>query len=322
MGSYVEFVKELFGEYEVFIFEREEVLFYLKFMLSYYIVGLIEKEKFFIYFFDWYERKGINLKFGEEVKLIDRVRKVFVMDKGEYFYDIFVIVIGVRVREFIVDGKEYFFIFRSIEDVEGIKVLFEEYGEVVIIGGGFIGFELVGNFVKVGYGVKLIYWRDIFFGFDEEFSSLIREKLEELGVEFYFGVEFLKVDENGFLIIRGYIEGKVKICVIGIILNVEIVRRSGIYIGRGILIDDYFRIFVKDVYVIGDCVEYSGIICGIVKVVVGYVKVLVNFLRGKEDCYFFEFCFLVFKFGDLLIVIIGKMRGEGEWFDEYIKVFF
>lgn len=45
----VELAKELSGEHEVLIFEREEVPFYSKPMLSHYIAGLIEKEKLFIY---------------------------------------------------------------------------------------------------------------------------------------------------------------------------------------------------------------------------------------------------------------------------------
>ncbi|WP_367884287.1 NAD(P)/FAD-dependent oxidoreductase [Thermococcus sp. JCM 11816] len=195
----------------------------------------------------------------------------------------------------------------------------------MIIGGGFIGLELAGNLAKAGYGVKLIHRRDTFLGLDEELSSLIREKLEESGVEFHLGAELLKADENGLLTTRGgYVEGKVKICAIGIIPNVEIARRSGIHTGRGILIDDHFRTSAKDVYAIGDCAEYSGIICGTAKAAAGHAKVLANLLRGgKEDRYPFELRSSVFKFGDLPIAIIGKTRGgEGEWLDEHTKAFF
>ncbi|WP_367884286.1 FAD-dependent oxidoreductase [Thermococcus sp. JCM 11816] len=124
----VELAKELSGEHEVLIVEKEEVPFYSKPMLSHYIAGLIEKEKLFIYPLDWYERKGINLKLGEEAKLIDRARKVLVTDKGEYPYDILVMATGARAREPTVKGGEHLLTLRSIEDAEGIKALLEEHG--------------------------------------------------------------------------------------------------------------------------------------------------------------------------------------------------
>ncbi|NJE47933.1 NAD(P)/FAD-dependent oxidoreductase, partial [Thermococcus sp. GR7] len=128
---------------------------------------------------DWYERNEIELKLGEEAKLIDRARKVLVTDKGEYPYDILVIATGARAREPTMEGGKHLLTLRSIEDAEGIKALLEEHGEALIVGGGFIGLELAGNLAKAGYGVKLIHRRETFLGLDEELSKLIREKLEE-----------------------------------------------------------------------------------------------------------------------------------------------
>ncbi|AMQ17846.1 NAD(P)/FAD-dependent oxidoreductase [Thermococcus peptonophilus] len=318
----VELAKELSGEHEVLIIEREEVPFYSKPMLSHYIAGLIEREKLFPYPIDWYEGKGIGLRLGEEAKLIDRARKVLITDKGEYPYDILVIATGARAREPTVEGKEHLLTLRSIEDADRIKALLEEHGEALIVGGGFIGLELAGNLAKAGYGVKLIHRRDTFLGLDEELSGLIRERLGEAGVEFHLDAELLKADENGIQTSKGYIEGKVKICAIGIVPNVEIARRSGIQTGRGILIDDHFRTSAKDVYAIGDCAEYSGIICGTAKGATGHARVLANILRGKEDRYPFELRSSIFKFGDLPIAIIGKTRGDGEWIDGHTKAFF
>ncbi len=104
----VELAKELSGEHEVLIIEREEVPpFYSKPMLSHYIAGLIEREKLFPYPpIDWYEGKGIGLRLGEEAKLIDRARKVLITDKGEYPYDILVIATGgARARELPLRGR-------------------------------------------------------------------------------------------------------------------------------------------------------------------------------------------------------------------------
>ncbi|MBP1912624.1 NAD(P)/FAD-dependent oxidoreductase [Thermococcus stetteri] len=318
----IELAKELSGEHRVTIIEKERVPFYSKPMLSHYIAGLIEREKLFTYPISWYERRGIDLRLGEEAKLIDRARKVLITDKGEYPYDVLVIATGARAREPTVEGKERLLTLRSVEDADRIKTLLEEHGEAVVVGGGFIGLELAGNLAKAGYGVRLIHRRETFLGLDEELSGMIRERLEENGAEFYLETELLKADEGGIYTNRGYVEGKVKICAIGITPNVEIARRSGIHTGRGILIDDRFRTSARDVYAIGDCAEYGGIICGTAKAAIGHARVLAKLLRGEEDRYPFELRSSVFKFGDLPIAIIGKTKGEGEWLDEHTKAFF
>jgi len=102
----------------------------------------------------------------------------------------------------------------------------------------------------------------------------------------------------------------------------ELALKSGIHAGRGILIDDRFRTSAQDVYAIGDCAEYNGIICGTAKGAMGHARVLANLIRGEEDRYAFEFRSTLFKFGDFPIAIIGETKGNGNWLDNKTKVFF
>ena len=317
----VELANQLSGEHEVTIVEREEVLHYRKPMLSHYIAGLVEKEKLFPYSLEWYEKKGINLKLGVKAEVIDRARKVLITTEGEIPYDVLVIAAGARAREPTLEGKEFVHTLRTLQDAEKIKEQIEKYEDVLILGGGFIGLELAGNLAKAGYKVKLVHRRDSLLGLDEELTRIIMEKLECEGVGFYLNANALKADRDGVFTDKGYIKGKVKICAFGIVPNKEIAVRSGIHAGRGILIDDHFRTSAKDVYAIGDCAEYNGIICGTAKAAVGHARVLANILRGGEDRYDFEFRSTVFKFGDFPIGIIGKTKGEGKWLDERTKVF-
>ncbi len=140
-------------------------------------------------------------------------------------------------------------------------------------------------------------------------------------MEFYLNANVLKGDREGVFTGRGYIEGRVKICAVGIIPNKELALRSGIHTGRGILIDDRFRTSARDVYAVGDCAEYNGIICGTAKDAMGHARVLANLIRGEEDRYAFESRSTVFKFGDFPIAIIGETKGDGNWLDNKTKVF-
>lgn len=313
--------KELHDDFEVELMDREPFPYYNKPMLSHYIAGLVEREKLFMYSEEWYEKKGIELRLGVNVRRIDVSSKKVITGEGIFDYDILVLATGARPREPDIEGREYLSTLRTLEDADRIRDVLEEEGEVTIIGGGFIGLELASNLAKAGYKSRLIHRRDTLLHLDMELSAYLKERLEEMGVEFHLNEDILKADERGILTNRGYIEGKLKVCAIGIIPNKELAVESGIRTKRGILIDENFRSSAPDVYAIGDCAEYNGIICGTAKGSMGHAKVLANLLRGRSDRYDFEFRSALFKFGDLPISIIGDTRGEGRWLEEGVKVF-
>ncbi len=317
----VTLAKELSNDFDIIIIDRENVPYYSKPMLSHYIAGFVNEKSLFPYSFDWYEKKSIELKLGADAKVIDRARKRVITSEGELDYDILVLATGARAREPIVDGREHLNVLRTLEDARVIKEILEREGDAIILGGGFIALELAGNLAKAGYGVRLIHRRNTLLGLDEELSRILEKRLEDVGVEFYLNTNLVKADERGILTDRGYVEGKLKVCAFGIIPNREIAVRSGIHAGRGILIDDRFRTSAKDIYAIGDCAEYNGIICGTARASMEHARVLANLLRGEEDKYDFEFRSSIFKLAGFSVAIIGKIGGYGRWIDENIKLF-
>lgn len=54
------------------------------------------------------------------------------------------------------------------------------------------------------------------------------------------------------------------VMVIGVRLNVNLVKKSGIEINRVIIVNDYLEMSILDIYVVGECVEYWGMIYGFV----------------------------------------------------------
>ncbi|ASJ09393.1 pyridine nucleotide-disulfide oxidoreductase [Thermococcus siculi] len=317
----VELAKRLSGEFEVTVIDRETLPHYSKPLLSHYIAGFLTEEKLFPYTPDWYERKGIDPRLGVEARAIDRARKVLVTSEGEIPYDVLVLATGARARPPTAEGSEHILTIRTLEDARLIKERLEEEGEITVLGGGFIGLELAGNLAKAGYGVRLVHRRETLLGLDGELSQRIMEKLGEAGVEFHLGANVLSADEEGLNTDRGYIPGGLKVCAFGIIPNKELAVRSGIHAGRGILIDERFRTSARDVYAIGDCAEYSGMISGTAKAATEHARVLANLLLGNEDSYDFAFRSAVFKFADFNVALIGRTRGEGEWLDDGVKVF-
>ncbi|NJE00950.1 NAD(P)/FAD-dependent oxidoreductase [Thermococcus sp. JdF3] len=318
----VELAKRLAGEFNVTVVEKENIPHYSKPLLSHHIAGFISEEKLFPYSREWYEERGINLLLGTEAKLVDRLRKVLVTDKGEIPYDALVIATGARARELEVPGKEHILTLRTLNDAKLIKERLEEEGEITILGGGFIALELAGNLAKAGYTVRLVHRGRTLLGLDRDLSERIRVELEGAGVEFHLETNALGADEEGLKTDRGYIKGRLKVCAFGIVPNRELALKSGIHAGRGILIDDRFRTSARDVYAIGDCAEHGGVVGGTAKAAVGQAKVLANLLRGADDRYDFSFRSAFFKFADFGVAIIGKTKGPGSWLGEDTKVFY
>ncbi|NJE07426.1 NAD(P)/FAD-dependent oxidoreductase [Thermococcus sp. M39] len=301
----VTLAKELSREFDITIVDKENLPYYSKPMLSHYIAGFIDEKALFPYSFEWYEKKGIELKLGVEARVIDRARKRLITSEGELDYDILVLAMGAKARELMMEGKEYLKVLRTFEDAKAIRE----------------ALELAGNLAKAGYDVGLIHRRNTILGLDEELSRILKERLEDVGIKFHLNTNLVKANENGVFTDKGYIEGKLKVCAFGIVPNKEIAIRSGIHAGGGILIDEQFRTSARDVYAIGDCAEYNGIICGTARASMEHARVLANLLRGKEDRYNFEFRSSVFRLADFSITVIGKIKGLGRWINENIKIF-
>lgn len=317
----VELAKRVSNHYEVTIIDEAELPFYFKPMLSNYIAGFSRKEDLFQYDFTWYEKNDIRLLAGMKVNKIDlSAKKVFTADV-EYSFDILVLATGARPRELAVEGSELLLMLRTFHDAENIKKQLEASDEVVIVGTGFIGLEVAGNLSKAGYKIKMIGKSENFLGLDQELSNIIKKHLEQDGVEFHLTANIEKIDKMGILTDKGYVKGQVKICAIGVIPNKELAKASGINVERGVLIDERFRTSVQDVYAIGDCSEFQGILCGTAKTASEHAKVLADILRGNENSFDFGFRSSIFKFGDFPISIIGRTTQEGKWIDGNTKVF-
>ena len=69
---------------------------------------------------------------------------------------------------------------------------------------------------------------------------------------------------------------------VGIRPNVALAKASGIEINNGIVVDDFMRTNVTDVYAVGECVEHQGIAYGLVAPLYEQGAVLAKLLAGVE----------------------------------------
>jgi NADPH-dependent 2,4-dienoyl-CoA reductase/sulfur reductase-like enzyme/rhodanese-related sulfurtransferase len=141
----------------------------------------------------------------------------------------------------------------------------------VVVGGGFIGLEMIENLVHRGLEVTLIEKLDqVMPPLDPEMARLVERSLVKHGVrlELGDGVEEFKQTGNGSLQVITT-SGKVHpacivILAIGVRPEITLAKMAGIEIGErgGIRVDEHMRTSNPDIFAVGDAVEVKDFVTG------------------------------------------------------------
>ena len=142
----------------------------------------------------------------------------------------------------------------------------------VIIGGGFIGLELIEAFLEYGYKVTVIEKMDrVLSAFDAEIIEYLEDYLESRGIDILKGEEAAKLirGDNG-LVNAVETPGGIKLEAdlvffgIGVRPNTVLARECGIKTGASgaIEVDDSMRTSMEDIFAAGDCCECRNMMSG------------------------------------------------------------
>ena len=141
----------------------------------------------------------------------------------------------------------------------------------VVVGGGFIGLEMVENFAHLGLEVTLIEkLNQVMPPLDPEMARLVERYLVKHGVhlELNDGVAGFEQAEDGSLrVLTG--SGKahpadVVILAIGVRPETALAKAAGLEIGQrgGIRVDEHMRTSDPDIFAVGDAVEVKDFVTG------------------------------------------------------------
>ncbi len=214
------------------------------------------------------EKSGIDSMVGE-VSIINPENKSVELITGEAIkYDKLVLATGstpVKPRWLLGGDRENVFVIPKDKIyLEEMKNRLAELKRVVVVGAGFIGVEFSDELTKNGKEVVLVEkLPDILsLAFDKELSKKIEDILTGRGVKIITGNGIREIKgetkvesvilENGEII-----ETDAVILSIGYKPNVELARKSGIYVDESgfIAVDEYMRTHVKDIFAVGDCAQ-------------------------------------------------------------------
>ncbi len=227
-----------------------------------------------------FEASGIKVRLRHKVsKILPESKQILVqnLDNQNAFLDTYdKLIIATGASPVIPPIKnncfKHIYTVRKIEDAINIKKQMQNSKRAVIIGGGYIGLEMLEAFVKNNVYTTLIERSEYLMpGLDEDMSIYIKEQLNlikenkfeivtsDAVIEFCGNVDGVTSAEtaNGRII-----DCDIVIICVGVRPNVELARDAGIKIGEtgAIEINKRMETSIPDIYACGDCSEENLII--------------------------------------------------------------
>jgi NADH oxidase (H2O2-forming) len=262
-------IRRLHKEAQIKMISEEPNPTYSPCMLPNYLSGEISRERVFVREFPDYSRENIQLITSKKAIALDLEQKNVILQAESIDYDKLIIATGSKPIVPSVKGinKKGVFTFKSIEDVDGIRMW--KGSTAVVIGSGPIGIEASLALKRKGYKVFLIELMDRVLPqvFDEYPASLIEDILKENGIDFANREKVFEI--LGGEGVEGVISDKRKIKCDTVIFAtgmrpekefVEGILELGKF--GGIKVNHRMGTNIQDVYACGDCVEAQSLIDG------------------------------------------------------------
>jgi 3-phenylpropionate/trans-cinnamate dioxygenase ferredoxin reductase subunit len=206
------------------------------------LIGLKPPESTYL----WPGGLAVDFRPGTRAVAIDRTdRRVALADGSRLGYDRLLIATGARVRRLDRPAAQYL---RTIEDAMALGTAFLRGGDVLIIGGGWIGLETAAAARKLGCKVTLVECAARLCArvAPPVLSDYLKRLHERHGVEIRLGVEDAP-------------EADTVVVGIGVVPNIELGQEAGLEIANGVAVDMFGRTSDPEIYAAGDVASRDGI---------------------------------------------------------------
>ena len=245
-----------------------------------------------------YKEWGLEVLIGEKAVAIDREQKVVRSASGKTLsYDKLVLATGSFPFVPPVPGhdRDNCFVYRTIDDLDDIKAGAEKSKTGVVVGGGLLGLEAAKALRDLGLDTHVVEFapRLMAVQLDEDGGSLLRHKIEDLGVHVHTSKNTKEiVDGEGAVHRMNFADGDhldtdLILFSAGIRPQDELARLSGLEIGErgGIIINNSCLTSDEDIYAIGECALWDNKIYGLVAPGYTMAKAAVSHLAGGDKAF-------------------------------------
>lgn len=225
----------------------------------------------------FFEQSGITIHIGDKAAKIYRDSKTVVSEKGITIrYDKLVLATGSFPFVPPVPGHDraQCLVYRTIEDLEALAAAAKNSKVGVVVGGGLLGLEAAKALKDLGLQTHVVEFapRLMAVQLDDAGGAMLRSKIEDLGVIVHTGKNTSLITDgehcaNKMCFADGEeLETDLVLFSTGIRPRDDIARDCALEVGPrgGIVINDQCLTSDPDIYAIGECALWNGMIYGLV----------------------------------------------------------
>ncbi|BDS06953.1 nitrite reductase large subunit [Oceaniferula spumae] len=244
--------------------------------------------------FNWYEDNGVELHVNELATNIDRKNKRVLTASGKVVpYDKLVMATGSSAFVPPVPGidKKGVFVYRTIEDLDAIKAYAKNSKTCAVIGGGLLGLEAAKAAQDLGLKTHVVEFAPRLMPrqLDEDAGILLKDIIEDRGIQVHLNKATKNIaGKDGVTAMEFTDDSKLYVDMIivsaGIRPRDELARDAGLDVGErgGINVDSYLLTSDPNIFAIGECALYEGMIYGLVAPGYQMADAVSDLLLGKE----------------------------------------
>ncbi len=273
-ASAAETLREQAPDAEITVLTDEGESLYNRILIKEYAKGKLPEAPISIHQEEWYDDHDVDLRLNTVVVDIDVESDAIHTHEGETFeYDALLLAIGGTPQQLPVDNADADGIhhFWTFQDARRIKESVEGAEEAVIVGAGLLGIDFAAICGAQDVEAKYLmrgdnWWR---YALSEEGAEIMHDAMRERGVEPVFGsgVDHFEVDDDGHVEAAVDPNGERYECdfagvAIGLNFNTELVENTPLEVEDGLVVDEFMRTNVDNVFAAGDITTFKDLVLG------------------------------------------------------------
>lgn len=163
------------------------------------------------------------------------------------------------------------FVLRTMADAQALARATKSATKAVVIGAGRVGLKAGLSLRQLGLAVTLVEQGPHVapMQFDEVSGAILGQALEARGIGLCLGNTVTEVKREGGQRIQGvvledgrFLEAEMVVAAVGVRPNLKLAQKAGLSVNQGIVVDEYLRTSVPEIFAAGDAAETRDLVTG------------------------------------------------------------
>lgn len=257
---------------EITMFERGPHVSFSNCALPFHLSGIIENSDDLVLMHpeQFSKQYNIEAKVNHEVIAINKeektisVKNTLTNEISKEAYDVLVMSPGakpIRPQSIVGINSEHVFSVRNVPDIAKIQAYIDNNNidDVVVVGGGFIGLEVMENLRHAGKKVTLVEAaKQVMMPLDEDMAQVVHREIHDKGVELILEDSVVEITDNTVVLSSGKtINSKLVIMAIGVQPETDLAQAANLEIGKtgAIKVNQNYQTSDPSIYAVGDAIE-------------------------------------------------------------------